>query len=145
MIIMEDMFFRRSRPSEPTFEQRIESLKGLGFEVQPEPDGAVRVRRGECTALVRKGSDGRPAVEQAGWMVDGEPALLVDAGFQKFWLTTGRRRRPALAEQLKALHHFEEDLREALGLVSLYNTSLGTVNALHLYDRLKNREDGALP
>jgi leucyl-tRNA synthetase len=42
--------------------------------------------------------------------------------------------------QLKALHAFEEDLTEALGLESLYNTSLGTTNDFHVYDRLAGRE-----
>jgi len=123
----------------------MESLKALGFQLQPESDSAVRVHRDGCTALVRRLPDGKPLIEGAGWMIQGEPAVLVDAGYQKFWLTTGGRRQPALAGELKALHSFEEDLREALGLVSLYNTSLGTVNTLHLYDRLKSREDGALP
>ena len=46
----------------------------------------------------------------------------------------------ARADQLKALHAFEEDLKEGLGLTSLYNTSLGTVSALHLYDRVVGRD-----
>jgi hypothetical protein len=66
----------------------------------------------------------------------------VDAGFQKYWLAPSGARAAATAEQLKALHNFEEDLREALGLVSLYNESLGTVNGLHLYDRVKDRDLG---
>jgi len=70
--------------------------------------------------------------------VNGEIAALVDRGFQKFW-RAGDRSVPALAQQLKALHEFQEDLREALGLVSRYNTSLGTTNDLHLYDRLSDR------
>jgi len=72
--------------------------------------------------------------------VAAEIAALVDGGYQKFW-RAGNRRVPALAQQLKALHDFEEDLREALGLESLYNTSLGTTNDLHVYDRLAGREN----
>ena len=34
-------------------------------------------------------------------------------------------------------------MKEALGLSSLYNTSLGTVSAMHLYDRVE--EAGRLP
>ena len=68
----------------------------------------------------------------------GEIAALVDGGYQKFWRAGGRN-VPALAGQLEALHEFEEDLREGLGLESFYNTSLGTTNDLHLYDRLTGR------
>ena len=50
------------------------------------------------------------------------------------------RRIPALAEHLTALHHFQEDLREALGLVSLYNQGLGTTFDQHMYDRVKGRD-----
>lgn len=137
------MFFRRIRVCEPSFEQRIENLRQWGLLADPQPDGSVRVRRGGCLALVRRRSDGRPGVERVGWRLGEETAVLVDGGYQKFWLAPSGRRRPALAAELSALHEFEEDLREALGLVSLYNTSLGTVNALHLYDRLKGREGGA--
>jgi hypothetical protein len=66
----------------------------------------------------------------------------VDGGFQKFWRVDGQRKAPALASQLKTLHEFEEDLRAALGLDSLYNTSLGTTNDLHHYDRLEGRDNG---
>jgi hypothetical protein len=45
---------------------------------------------------------------------------------------------------LKALHEFEEDLREALGQESYYNQSLGTVSTFYLYDRVKDR-DGGVP
>lgn len=138
------MFFRRVRTAEPDFRQRIANLQAWGIEAQPQPDGSVLVRRGDCFARVREAS-GKPLIERTGRIVAGEEAVLVDAGYQKFWLTREQRRRPALAEELKALHDFEEDLREGLGLVSLYNTSLGTVNALHLYDRLKSRDDGATP
>lgn len=79
-----------------------------------------------------------PRIERAGWMVGGEIAALIDEGYQKFWRAGGRD-VPAQAQQLQALHEFEEDLREALGLESLYNTSLGTVNDLHQYDRLAGR------
>ncbi len=50
-----------------------------------------------------------------------------------------------MADHLKALHAFSEDLREALGLTSLYNQGLGTTNEKHLYDRVQNRDTGAAP
>jgi len=137
------MFFRRVRSQEPGYPERIEGLKSWGFAVTPQTDGSVIVRRDGCRARLRRGQDERPVVDEAGRDWEGETARLVDAGYQKFWVAPGGRRRPALADELKALHAFEEDLREALGLTSLYNTSLGTVNALHRYDRLRDRQDGA--
>ncbi|HEU5399797.1 MAG TPA: hypothetical protein VFU86_00495, partial [Terriglobales bacterium] len=40
----------------------------------------------------------------------------------------------------KALHSFTEELKEALGLTSLYNESLGTVSESYHYDRVKDRD-----
>jgi hypothetical protein len=37
----------------------------------------------------------------------------------------------------------DEDLREGLGLTSLYNLSLGTTSEEHLYDRVVDRDKGA--
>ena len=49
----------------------------------------------------------------------------------------------AEAEELRELHTFLEDLREGLGQDSLYNTSLGTTNQKHLYDRVRGRDPQA--
>lgn len=73
----------------------------------------------------------------AGIEIHGEIAVLVDGGFQKFLVTSTGERKPALADQLKALHDFEEDLRLGLGLTSLYNESLGTTFDRHAYDGLQ--------
>ncbi|HOQ46585.1 MAG TPA: hypothetical protein PLA43_18665 [Bryobacteraceae bacterium] len=128
------MFFRRQQPATNGARDWTEAVREAGFEIEPLPDGRVKVSRGGCAAIVAGG----PRVERWGWVVNGEIAALVDRGFQKFW-RAGDRSVPALAQQLKALHEFQEDLREALGLVSRYNTSLGTTNDLHLYDRLSDR------
>jgi hypothetical protein len=128
------MWFRKRQPKVTTFEERLEALRASGFETLPEPGGRVKVSRAGCGAII----DSAPRIERAGWLVGGEIAELVDGGYQKFWRAGGRD-VPALAEQLKALHEFEEDLREGLGLESFYNTSLGTTNDLHLYDRLAGR------
>ena len=128
------MFFRRVVARQPSFEERLDGLKQLGFQVDRQPDGRVRIARDGCAALVAGGR-----IEHAGWVVRGEIAQLVDGGSQKFWAVGGERRAPALATQLKKLHAFEEDLREGLGLESEYNTSLGTTNDQHAYDRLEGR------
>ena len=62
-----------------------------------------------------------------GYLIGTEISRLVDKGYQKFLKTT-KTEVPATADHLKALHNFSEELREALGQVSLYNESLGTVS-----------------
>jgi hypothetical protein len=136
------MFFRRERPQQPTFSARLERLRTAGFDVRPAAGGATRAVRGEC-AIDLKEENGEPrAVSPAGILIGGEIAALVDGGYQKFFRTPPGRKRPALAEELRALHHFEEDLHQALGQKSLYNESLGTVSTLYLYDRVKDRDRG---
>ncbi len=137
------MFFRKPEPKPPTFAERLQMLRDAGFQVTHCPDESYRVVRDGCGAIVREAAGGGIQVDQAGWIIGGDIALLVDAGFQKFW-RVGNRRFPALASQLKALHAFEEDLREALGLESLFNTSLGTTNDLHIYDRVEGRDSGGI-
>ncbi len=131
---MKAMFFRRQTSHEPTFDELLDSLRTSGFTVERQADGRARVVRGDCGALVAAG----PAIVHAGWIVGGEIASLVDQGFQKVW-SAGPRRIPALASQLRTLHAFEEDLKEGLRLTSFYNTSLGTTNDEHRYDRLSGR------
>jgi hypothetical protein len=75
-------------------------------------------------------------------LIGDEIGALVDGGYQKFFRTPSGKNKPALADELKALHNFEEDLREGLGEESLYNESLGTVSTFYLYDRVKDRDAG---
>jgi hypothetical protein len=81
-------------------------------------------------------------VTRGGLVIGDEVGALVDGGFQKFFQAPSGRRKPALASELKGLHDFNEDLREALGIASYYNESLGTVSAMYLYDRVKDRDAG---
>jgi hypothetical protein len=138
--ILGSMFFRRLQPKETTFTERLDTLRHAGFRTDPQPDGRVKVTRNGCAAMIVELPGGAPRFEHAGWMIGGDIAALVDGGFQKFWRVDNQRRAPALAGQLQVLHEFEEDLREALGLESLYNTSLGTTSDLHIYDRVEGRE-----
>lgn len=136
------MFFRRETPSEPTFAERIESLMKLGFTVNFATSERAQVSRDGIGATVEDGPGQRPQVNQAGRIVGDKIGLLVNAGYQMFWRTPAGQRMPAHATQLKALHAFEEDLKEGLGLPSLYNQGLGTTSDLHLYDRLEHRDQG---
>jgi len=136
------MFFRRERPKQITFDQRMDDLRKAGFAISAAPGGRVMVAR-DSVAAVLENNDGTPkVVERAGILMPGGIGKLVDGGFQKFFLAPDGRKKPALASELKAIHGFEEDLREALGLVSLYNESLGTVSTQYLYDRVKDRDRG---
>lgn len=130
------MFFRRKQPTVLTFDDRLGVLGQEGFEIVRQPDGRLRIAKHGCAAMIAPGPP--PSIERAGWMVGDHIAQLVDEGYQKFW-DSGERQVPALASQLHALHEFEEDLRAALGVDSLYNTSLGTINDLHNYDRVEGR------
>jgi hypothetical protein len=138
------MFFRRPAVKEPTFDDRLQALRDAGFDVERQADGSYRVRRGQIAARIADVPGSRPHIERAGWIFGNAIGALVDAGFQKFWHVDGRRQAPALAAQLQKLHQFEEDLREALALDSLYNTSLGTTNDLHPYDRVLGRDHGGV-
>jgi hypothetical protein len=137
------MFFRREPPKELTFEERLERIRKAGFKVEVQPGSRrVRIIR-DCCATVLEFPDGMPQViEPAGILMDGEIGVLTDSGFQKFFLTPSGKRKPALASDLRMLHDFQEDLKEAVGEVSLYNEALGTVSTLYLYDRVKDRDRG---
>ena len=67
-------------------------------------------------------------------------ALAVKLSEQGYF--TWKEWAAALAEELKAIQNFQEDLREALCLEALYNESLGTVSNVYVYDRVEGRDAG---
>jgi hypothetical protein len=133
------MFFRNQKPHQWTFEERLANLKQLRFEIRREGAGAVVTRDG-CGAVVADLGNGQVKVNKAGVLVGAEIASLVSRGYQMFLRTPSGKEIPALADQLKKMHAFDEDLREGLGLTSLYNLSLGTTSDDHLYDRVEDRD-----
>jgi hypothetical protein len=139
---MSDMFFRRERPKPVTFSDRIENLRKAGFAVSSLPDGAYRIARGTCAVDIKESNACVDISGRAGILMGSEIGVLVDGGYQKWFQTPTGRKKPALAQDLVDLHAFEEDLKEPLGQVSLYNESLGTVSSLYLYDRVKDRDAG---
>ena len=56
-----------------------------------------------------------------------------------FLRTPSGREVPAQASNLHNLHAFDEDLRESLGLTSLYNVALGTTTELRACPRARTR------
>jgi len=135
------MFFRRERPKNPTFAERMENLRKAGLIVTPRTGGTMRVSRDNCAVDIKE-EDGRACVGRAGILMGDEIGALVDGGYQKFFRTPGGKNKPALADELKALHNFEEDVKESLGQEILYNEALGTVSTFYLYDRVQDRDAG---
>ncbi len=139
------MFFRRERPKIPTFAERVDLLKKAGFGTETQPDGRVNITKHGVGAIVGDEANNHPEIEKAGVLIGSEIATLLFAGYQMFLETPSGKRFPATAAQLKALHEFEDDVKEALGLVNLYNTSLGTTTSKHMYDRVYKRDTGQQP
>jgi hypothetical protein len=137
------MFFRNQKPHEWTFEERLANLKQFRLAVEQGAQGqgaGARVTRDGTGAVIEDLGGGQVKVGKAGILVGGEIANLVSRGYQMFLRTPSGKEIPALADQLKKLHAFDEDLREGLGLTSLYNLSLGTTSDDHLYDRVEDRD-----
>ena len=133
------MFFKNQKPHQWTFEERLANLLQFHFKVQQQSAGALVTRDGSG-AMVEDLGNGQLKVDKAGVLVGGEIANLVSRGYQMFLRTPSGKEVPALADHLKKLHAFDEDLREGLGLTSLYNLSLGTTSDDHLYDRVEDRD-----
>jgi hypothetical protein len=135
------MFFRREKPRTLTLDDHLNALGQAGFAVEAAGSGKTKVSKYGFTATIEDG----PRVSGApGFLVGGEAAELVDGGFQKFWRTAAGKRFPVRAADLRSLHDFQEDLKEALGLVSLYNEGLGSTSAAHAYDRVKGRDSSGV-
>jgi hypothetical protein len=134
------MFFRREKPQEWTFDTRVANLKQFGFDAIRDSSGRTIAKRNGFAATIEDAGGGKVNIGKAGVLVGGEIAHLVHGGYQMFLRTESGKELPALAEQLKGLHAFDEDLREGLGLTSLYNLALGTTCDDHLYDRVKDRD-----
>ena len=139
------MFFKREKPVLVTFSSQLDQLRSAGFNVSDAANGAALVERDRYAAILKQDANGIAAIQANGLALQGELAELTDLGYQKIFLTAGGKQVPAVAEHLHGLHDFTEDLREALGLTSLYNEGLGTTNEKHLYDRITARDSGHQP
>jgi hypothetical protein len=139
------MFFRRERPKVTTFNDRIQLLKQAGFATAPTSDGRILIQKHGVGAIVGDEEKGHPGIERAGILINSKIGVLLNAGYQMFLKTPDGKRYPATADQLRALHQFEDDVKDALQLTNLYNTSLGTTSRLHQYDRITARDIGRQP
>ena len=136
------MFFRNNKAQVSTFEDRIANLKQYGFQSVRQSTDAARVTRDGVGAIVDNLAGGKVKIGKAGILVGDEIGELVNLGYQMIIRTPSGVELPAQASHLHKLHAFDEDLREGLGLTSLYNLSLGTISDEHLYDRVVDRDKG---
>lgn len=135
------------KTARPSFDQVIDSLRTNGFEVSPfagTPRAMLVSKYGVAAVAAPSKDDGCPVslVEHPGILIRGQVARLLDRGYQKF-IRTSQFELPATANQLHAIHRFQEELTQLTGGTSLYNESLGTTSDLYQYDRLRGREDEA--
>lgn len=138
------MFFKREKPRVLSFSEQMDRLRSHGYSVDSRPNGAL-IRKGGFASLARETADGKIEFLDTGLALGQEVAGLTSLGYQMIFMTESGRKTPALAEHLRGLHNFVEDLREELGLTSLYNQALGTTNEKHLYDRVHLRDTGVTP
>src|SRR5579862_9322535 len=125
-----------------TYEDALSWLREHGFDVLEAPGttGRVFLKKYNVSAAIQKdGADGIKIFAYPGYLVGSEISKLVNKGYQQF-LKTSKTEVPASADHLKALHAFSEELKEGLGLPSLYNESLGTVSESYQYDRIVDRD-----
>jgi hypothetical protein len=129
-----------------TYEEALAWLRDNGFDVTDAPgtNGRVFLRKYNVSAAIQKGpDDGVKIFAYPGYLIGSEISKLVNKGYQQF-MKTSKTEVPASADHLKALHTFSEELKQALGLPSLYNESLGTVSESYHYDRIVDRDKPAV-
>jgi hypothetical protein len=125
-----------------TYDEAVNWLRDHGFDIleAPATQNRVFLKKLNCSAAIEKTAEGGVRVfAKPGYLIGTEISRLIDKGYQKFLKTT-KTEVPATADHLKALHEFSEELREAVGDVSLYNEALGTVSDRYVYDRVKDRD-----
>jgi len=131
-----------SKLEQKTYDDALNWLREHAFDVLEAPGtpGRVFLKKYNVSAAIQKtDQDGVKIFAYPGYLVGGEISKLVNRGYQQF-LKTSKAEAPATADHLKALHSFSEELKEALGLPSLYNESLGTVSESYQYDRIVDRD-----
>ncbi len=124
------------------YEDAVEWLKGHGFDILEAPgtQGRIFLKKNNVSAAIERNADGTGKIfAYPGYLIGGEISKLVNKGYQQFLKTT-KTEIGATADHLRALQSFTEELKEALGMPSLYNESLGTVSESYHYDRVNGRE-----
>ena len=125
-----------------TFEDAVQWLRDHGFDLieAPGTQGRLFLKKYNVSAAIQKdGDDGVKIFAYPGYLISGEISKLINRGYQQV-LKTSKTEVAATADHLQALQQFSEELKEALGLPSLYNESLGTVSEAYQYDRVADRD-----
>jgi hypothetical protein len=131
-----------TKVAERTFEDAVQWLRNHGFDLieAPGTQGRVFLKKYNVSAAIQKdGENGVKIFAYPGYLICGEISKLINRGYQQV-LKTSKTEVAATADHLKALQQFSEELKEALGLPSLYNESLGTVSEAYQYDRIVDRD-----
>ena len=131
-----------TKVEERTFEDAVQWLRDHGFDLIEAPgmQGRMFLKKYNVSAAIQKdGEDGVKIFAYPGYLIGGEISKLVNRGYQQV-LKTSKTEVAATADHLKSLQQFSEELKEALGLPSLYNESLGTVSEAYQYDRIVDRD-----
>lgn len=126
----------------PTYESAVEWLRNHGFDILEAPGVQNRVflKKNNVSAAIEKEDDGSVRLfARPGYVIRGEIARLVDRGYQKFLKTT-KGEIPATADHLAALREFNEELRAATHIPTLYNEAIGSVSDAYVYDRIVDRD-----
>ena len=134
-----------SKVEERNYDEAVSWLRDHGFDVLEAPGTQARVflKKYNCSAAIQKnGGENVKIFAYPGYLIGSEISKLVNKGYQQF-LKTSKTEVPATADHLKALQQFTEELKEGLGLPSLYNESLGTVSESYHYDRIQDRDKPA--
>ncbi len=131
-----------TKVEQKSYEDAVSWLRDHGFDLIEAPGTQARIflKKYNCSAAIQKNGDGGAKIfAYPGYLIGGEISKLVNRGYQQF-LKTSKAEIAATADHLKALHQFAEEMKEALGLPSLYNESLGTVSEPYHYDRIVDRD-----
>ena len=133
-----------TKVEERTFQDAVQWLREHGFDLieAPGTQGRVFLKKYNVSAAIQKNGtsgDGVKIFAYPGYLIGGEISKLINRGYQQV-LKTSKAEVAATADHLKSLQQFSEELKEALGLPSLYNESLGTVSEAYQYDRIVDRD-----
>jgi hypothetical protein len=138
------MFFRTETVKKLSFQDYLAKAEEAGFTVAAIGQAQAKVSRKNVAAIVEDVAGAPPKfAESPGIITGAEIARLVDGGYQKFIMTPSGKKRAALAQDLRDIHSFEDDLRAAICMSDNYNLALGTVSNLYIYDRVEERDDSA--
>ena len=140
------MALMAKKTPQKTFNDVLAVLGSQRFDVAPAQEGAKRsskafqVRKYGCAAEIAEAPDGTVEIlARPGLLLNGEISRLLDRGYQKF-LKTSKLEIPATADNLREIHQFNEELKNAAGVEILYNQAMGTTSDTYMYDRVKGRE-----